>query len=181
MEMLAIIILVACSVLGFAAIFFTTFGTFIILVGSFVYAFMTDFSILNTQALIILVILYLIGEVSENLFIIIGAKKYGASNLAVAGAFVGGIAGAVIGTSFFGVGLFLSTLLGVFLGAFIVELTLQKDLVKSAKAALGGVIGRILSMGAKIVIALFMFFVIYYYFNQSLQPQAVFTTVLLGE
>ncbi|MFC1708940.1 DUF456 family protein [Candidatus Omnitrophota bacterium] len=178
METLAIIILIFCSILGFGAIFFTTFGTLVILIGSFLYAFMTDFVVLDMQALIILVILYLVGEVSEYLFIIAGAKKLGASNMAVVGAFVGGLVGALFGTLFFGIGLFLSTLLGVFLGAFIVELTIHKDLVKSAKAALGGVVGRVLSIGAKVIIALSMFMVIYYFFNQNAQD--AITTVVLG-
>jgi len=178
MESLALIILVACSVIGFGAIFFTTFGTLIILIGSCLYALMTNFSILNVQALIILLVLYLFGEILEYVFIIAGAKKLGASNLAVLGALIGGIVGAVVGTLFLTIGLFLSTLLGVFLGAFLVELILQKDLVKSAKAAIGGVVGRILSIGAKIIIAFSMFFVIYcYHFSQS--SQGVITTVLL--
>ena len=167
METLALVILLICSILGFGAIFFTTFGTLIILIGSLFYALMTNFSILNMQALVILLMLYLIGEISEYLFIIAGAKKLGASNLAVAGAFIGGIVGAALGALFFGIGLFLSTLLGVFLGAFVVEFTMQKDLVKSAKAALGGTVGRILSIGAKVMIAIAMFFVIFYYFSQS--------------
>ena len=97
----------------------------------------------------------------------------------VVGALVGGVVGALVGVSFFGIGLFLSTLLGVFLGAFLIELILQRDLVKSAKAALGGVVGRILSIGAKVIIAFSMFFVIYYYFSQS--TQEVFSVVFLRQ
>ncbi|MBL7198138.1 MAG: DUF456 domain-containing protein [Candidatus Omnitrophica bacterium] len=173
MESLALIILVICSILGFGAIFFTTFGTLIILIGSFLYAALTNFSILNVQALLILVVLYLFGEVLEYIFIVAGAKKLGASNMAVVGALIGGTLGALVGTLFLGIGLFLSTLLGVFLGAFLVELIIQRDLIKSAKAAAGGVIGRILSIGAKAIIAFFMFFVIYYCFTHN--TQQVFT------
>lgn len=177
METLALIILIICSVLGFGAIFFTTFGTLIILIGSFLYAFMTDLSVLNIQSLVVLTILYLIGEVLESVFTIIGAKRLGASNLAIAGAFIGGTAGAMLGTIYFHIDLFLSTMLGVFLGAFIIELILKRNLAKSAKAAFGGVVGRILSIVAKAAIALAMFFVIYHYFSKN-SPQTNFTVVL---
>ena len=156
MEILALAILVIFSLIGFAAIFFTTFGTFIILIGAVLYAVMTGLSIIGLKILLILVTLYLCGEVLEYIFIIVGAKRLGASNPAVLGAIIGGIAGAVIGAGFFGVGLILGTFLGIFLGAFLVELVIQKDLVKSLKAGAGSVLGRAGSIVAKMVIALIM-------------------------
>ena len=160
MEVLAIAILVIFSLIGFAAIFFTTFGTLIILLGSFFYAGLTNFAILDIKILIILLTLYLCGEVLEYVFIIIGSKKFGASNAAVVGAIIGAIIGAAAGTAIFGIGLLLGTFLGIFLGAFLVELIIQKDLVKSLKAGLGGVLGRVGSIVAKVIIAMIMFSVI---------------------
>ncbi len=86
MEIIALVILIIFSLIGFAAIFFTTFGTLIILIGSALYALLTGFSIINLKVLLILFTLYLCGEVLEYVFIIIGAKKLGASNPAVAAA-----------------------------------------------------------------------------------------------
>jgi len=160
METLALVILIIFSLVGFGAIFFTTFGTLIILIGSVLYAILTNFQILSIKSLSILLLLYLCGEVLEYVFIIVGSKKLGASNLAVIGALIGGVLGAIIGAMFLGIGLFLSTLIGIFLGAFLVELIVQRDLIKSAKAAMGGVIGRVLSIGAKVVIAISMFIVL---------------------
>ena len=160
MELLALSILIASSLIGFIAIFFTTFGTLIILIGSIAYASLTQFSILSLRTLIILFTLYLCGEVLEYACIIIGSKKLGASNAAVVGALIGGILGAIIGTSFFGVGLILGTFLGIFLGAFLIELIIQKDLIRSLKAGVGGVLGRIGSIIAKVIIAAVMFAVI---------------------
>lgn len=160
MEAAALVILIILSVVGFAAIFFTTFGTLIILIGSLLYATLTNFSILGTKALIVLLSLYLCGEVLEYLFVIIGGKKFGASNSAVIGALVGGIVGALAGVAFLGVGLVLGTFLGIFLGAFLVELFIQRDLVKSLKSGAGGVIGRIGSIAAKVVIAIVMLTII---------------------
>jgi len=160
MEMFAISILVIFSLLGFAAIFFTTFGTLIILLGSLFYAFLTDFMLIDIKTLIILLTLYLCGEVIEYIFVILGAKKFGASNIAAIGALIGGILGALIGGVMFGLGLIPSTFLGIFLGAFLVELTIHKDLVKSLKAGIGGVLGRIGSIAAKVILALIMFYII---------------------
>jgi len=157
---MALAILVIFGLIGFAAIFFTTFGTLIILIGAIFYSFLTDFLILDIRALIILLTLYLCGEVLEYVFIIIGSKKFGASNAAVIGAIVGGILGAVVGAPLLGIGLLLGTFLVIFLGAFLVELIIQKDLVKSLKAGLGGVIGRVGSIVAKVIIAIIMFFII---------------------
>lgn len=156
MEGLALAILVILSLVGFAAIFFTTFGTLIILIGSLSYAALTDFSIITVKTLLVLLVLYLCGEVLEYVFIIIGGKKFGASNAAVVGSLIGGIIGAIAGAGFLGIGLILGTFLGIFLGAFFVELFIQKDLVKSLKSGAGGVIGRIGSIAAKAVIGLVM-------------------------
>ncbi|UCB56448.1 MAG: DUF456 domain-containing protein [Candidatus Omnitrophota bacterium] len=161
MEALALAILIIFSLAGLAAIFFTTFGTLIILIGSLLYALLTNFSIISVKTLIILTIFYLCGEVLEYFFIIIGAKKLGASNAAAFGALIGGIFGAILGAvGFFGVGLLAGTFLGIFLGAFLVELFIQRNLVKSLKSGAGGVIGRVGSIIAKVAIAIIMLSII---------------------
>jgi len=157
MELAALVILVIFSMLGFAAIFFTNFGTVIILIGSILYAILTNFSVISIKTLLILLTLYLAGEISEYVFIIAGARKFGSSNKAAIGALIGGILGAIIGAGFFGIGLLLGTFLGVFLGAFLVELFIRKDLLSSLKAGAGAVSGRIASIVAKVIIAIIMF------------------------
>lgn len=157
MEILALTILIIFSLIGFAAIFFTTFGTLIILIGAVLYAFLTGFTIIGLKGLLVLLTLYLGGEVLEYVFIILGAKKLGASNAAAVGAVIGGIAGAVGGAMFFGIGLILGTFLGIFLGAFLVELIIQRDLIKSLKSGAGSVLGRAGSIIAKVAIAAIMF------------------------
>ena len=159
-DILAVIILILFSLVGFVAIFFTTFGTLIIMIGALIYAAMTGFDVLTIKYLIILLTLYFCGEVSEYLFIIIGGKKFGASNRAIFGALIGAIVGAILGTAFFGVGILLGTFFGIFLGAFIAELFLKKDIKKSLKAGTGGVLGRAGSIVAKLVIAIVMLMII---------------------
>ncbi len=160
METLALIIFVLLSLIGFAAIFFTTFGTLIILIGAFLYALLTGFTSLTVPGLLLVITLYLCGEVMEYLCVIIGAKKIGASNAAAAGAIAGGLAGALAGILLLGTGIVLSTFLGIFLGAFLVEYLVQRDLVRSLKAGAGGLLGRIGSIFAKVIIAAAMLAVV---------------------
>jgi uncharacterized protein YqgC (DUF456 family) len=157
MEIAALLILVLFSLVGFAAIFFTTFGTLIILIGSVLYAFLTDFTFITLRTLLILLALYAAGEMIEYVSIIFGAKKLGASNAAVVGALIGGIVGAAAGAGIAGIGLILGAFLGVFLGGFLVELAVNKDVINALKAGTGGVLGRLGSVIVKIVIALVMF------------------------
>ena len=156
MEVVALVLLILFSLVGFAAIFFTTFGTLIILIGSILYALLTGFYLITLKTLLILLTLYFCGEVLEYALIIVGAKKFGASNAATAGAIIGGILGAILGVAFFGVGLILGTFFGIFLGAFLVELLIQKDLVRSLKSGAGSVLGRFGSIVVKIIIAIIM-------------------------
>jgi len=160
MEILALILLMLFGLIGFAAIFFTTFGTLLILIGSILYALLTNFSIISIKTLLVILTLYLCGEVLEYVFVIMGAKKLGASNKAVIGAVAGGIIGAVLGAGFLGIGIILGTFLGIFLGAFFVEFAVHKDLVKSLRAGTGGLLGRFGSIIAKTIIAIAMFIIL---------------------
>jgi uncharacterized protein YqgC (DUF456 family) len=156
----ALTLLILLSLTGFAAIFFTTFGTLIILAGAIIYALITGLEVITLKTLLILLVVYAFGELIEYFSIIIGAKKFGASNAAVVGAIVGAIPGAVIGSAFFGIGIIFGTFLGIFLGAFLVEFILQRDLIRSLKAGTGGILGRLGSILGKVIIALIMFWII---------------------
>lgn len=157
MEILATAILIIFGLAGFAAIFFTTFGTLIILAGSVLYAFMTGFSIVSLKIILILSAFYLLGELLEYALVILGTKKFGATNAAVIGGLAGGILGAILGVMFFGIGIILGTFVGIFLGAFLLELLVKRDVIKSLKAGTGGVLGRIGAIAAKVIIAIIMF------------------------
>lgn len=156
MESVALLLLIFFIVVGFAAIFFTTFGTFIMMAGTLLYAVMTDFEIITPKLLGILFVLYVIGELLEFIFTVIGAKKFGASNAAAVGAVAGGVLGAVIGTGFFGIGIIPGTFCGIFLGAFLVEQLLYKEWRRSFNAGVGSLAGRIGSIVAKCFIAIIM-------------------------
>ena len=160
MELTAAAILAICAVIGFVLIFFSSVGTLLIMAGAAAYAAITNFTVIDVKTLIILFTLYLASEVLEYIFIIVIAKKLGASNWAVLGAIAGGILGGMFGASFFGVGIALGVIMGIFLGAFLVELLLHKDLKQSLKAGLGGVFGRLLSIAVKVAVAVIMLAII---------------------
>lgn len=160
MEFLALTILAVFSIIGLAAIFFTTFGTLVILIGTAIYAALTQFSVVTGKTFLILAMLYACGEVLEYLFIVIGAKKFGASNAAAIGAIIGGIIGAIFGIPIVGVGPILGAFVGIFWGAFLVELIIQRDLIKSLKSGIGSILGRIGSIVIKFIIAIIMLTII---------------------
>lgn len=160
MEAIALTLLVASALAGFVAIFFTPVGTLTIMLGVVVYALMTSFAIISLQILILLVVLYGLGELIEFIAIAFGAKMFGASNKAVLGAIVGGVLGAILGVFFFGIGVIVGAFLGIFVGAFSVEYYEHKDVYRSLKAGAGGVVGRVGAIGGKVVIALVMMGVI---------------------
>jgi len=160
MEWLALSILILSCLIGFVAVFVTTVGTLIILCGAVAYAWMTGFAALPLGGLVILLVLYLVGEVLEYVLAFVGARRLGASKAAAMGALVGGFLGAVAGAPVVGVGVFVGMLLGVFLGAFLVELVRGGDARRSLRAGAAGLAGRGLAIAAKSVIALAMFGVI---------------------
>jgi len=153
MSYLAFVILILFSVVGFFAIFFTTFGTFLIVAGAVIFSMMTHFSFLSINSLFVIGALYVFGEIMEYVAVVVGAKKLGASNTAVLGAILGGIFGAMVGVGLMGVGVILGTFLGIFLGAFLLEFLVRRDFKQSIKAGIGGILGRVGSVAAKLVIA----------------------------
>lgn len=162
LEILAATILIIFSVAGFSAIFFTNFGTLIIFLGALIYAGLTRFSELTVNNILLLTVLYLLGEICEYLLVVVGVKKFGASSRAAAGAVIGGIIGAVLGAGFLGIGILPGTFLGIFLGAFIPEILSKKSLAVSAKAGMGGVAGRISLIFVKLILGTTMLAIIIY-------------------
>lgn len=161
MEIAALIILCVLTLTGFILLFFINSGTILILAGAFLFGLMTEFHLITGKLLLFLLGLYVLGEVLEYVFIVMVGKKMGASPAAIAGMIAGGIAGAVLGAVYAGVGAVTGTFLGIFIGAFIIELIIHGDIIRSLKSSLGGVIGRVASMAAKVFIAMLMIGIIF--------------------
>lgn len=156
MEFAALIIFILFSILAFVLISLTNNGTSLIFLGALIYALMTGLAIVDVPLLIILFGLFVLGEVLEFVCVIILGKKFGASKQAIIAMLIGGIAGAILGAPFFGVGAFAGAFLGIFIGAFSAEILYKRDFKKSLKASLGGVLGRAISMLLKFLIAIAM-------------------------
>ena len=164
MEAIAIaglIIFYLVLLVGVVSIFFGIFGTLIIFLDALIYGFLTNFERIGLKVLLILFCLYLVGELLEYVFIVIGAKKFGASTKAIIGGLVGGVVGAIVGTTALPIiGTAMGAFLGLFLGAFVVELATKKKLAASLRAGTGSFLGRLGAIGAKFVIAIAMIVIV---------------------
>mgnify|MGYP000872163690 CR=1 FL=1 len=159
---LAYVVLLLTSAAGVILVFFDFFGTFLIFAGAVVFAALTDFSVLDGVSLIVLGLLYLLGEGMEFLTVITGARSFGASKAGVAGAVSGGVAGAVIGAGFFGIGAIAGMFGGIVLGAFAAEFMARRGFRQSLQSGLGSVLGRAGSIAVKLAVAFCMIgFMIY--------------------
>jgi hypothetical protein len=158
-EIAGALLLLLFMLVGLTAVFFTSLGTLIIFTGILLYAFSTGLVIIDIKVLAAVLVLYLIGEGIELLFTIMGVKKFGATNAAVAGALVGAIAGAVGGSAAAGIGIIAGTFIGIFAGGFLAELLVKRSIGGALKAGTGGVIGRLGAVVVKFVIASVMIFI----------------------
>jgi uncharacterized protein len=124
-------------------------GSPLILLGAFIYAWYTDFTVITWGVLLILFALTLLSQMVEYLATIIGAKKYGASRWGIAGAVAGGLIG------FFAGGV-LGIIAGPFLGALVGELLYGRTIGTSMKIGFGTLVGFIGGAIGKLIIALAM-------------------------
>lgn len=123
-------------------------GTPLVFIGVYVYAWLTDFTIISRNLIIIFLILTVISVVIEYISSSIGSKKFGASKLGFIGAFLG----AVIGVFFAPWGIILGPLLGALLG----ELITGKKIKTALRSGTGAVIGFFGGTFLKIVISFIM-------------------------
>lgn len=163
MEALLTLLFLIFMVLAWFLSFFGGIGTLLILLGALLYSVFTGFEIITPKVLLALALLYLTGELFDYAFIALGAKLSGASKKAIFGAIIGGLMGAAISLSTFGVGIVPLTLLGIFLGAFLVELKEKKDFLKALRAGVGSLTGRFGAVIFKVLIGLLMLGIIFYH------------------
>ncbi len=144
-------------------------GTFLILLGAVLSGLLTHFFLPSFVLLIVLVVLYLTGEVLDALFAAAGAKKFGASRGGVWGAFLGALAGGLLGSLFFGIGALPGLLIGIFSGAFLGEYFSRRNFLQSLKSGTGSVLGTLLSIVVKGMIGMVMLVLIAFQFVQKLK------------
>ena len=108
-------------------------GTPLVFAGIYIYAWLTGFTIISRNLIIVFLILTVVSVLIEYISSSIGSKKFGASKLGFVGAFLG----AVIGVFFVPWGL----IIGPLLGALIGELIVGKKLKEAFRSGTGAVIG----------------------------------------
>ena len=123
-------------------------GILLVFGGLFLAAWADGFQHVGAIALSIIVALAVLSLVADFAASLLGAKRVGASPLALAGAALGGFIGVFLGIP--------GLLLGPFIGAFAGEYLARGRLVQAGKVGLGTWLGLIVAAVAKVVIAFLM-------------------------
>ena len=111
-------------------------------------AWIEDFAYVGWGTLAVLAALTLLTYLADFVAGALGARRYGASPRAIAGATIGALGGIFLGLP--------GVLLGPFLGAVIGELTAQRGLHAAGRAGLGATIGLAIGVAAKLALAFSM-------------------------
>ncbi len=120
----------------------------LMLAGMLLGAWIDDFQRIGAPSLIILTILAVAMTAIDFIAGALGAKKLGASRMAVIGATIGSILGIFAGI----VGL----ILGPFVGAFVGEMIAQGDAYRAGKVGLATWLGMVIGTVAKVALAFVM-------------------------
>jgi uncharacterized protein YqgC (DUF456 family) len=123
-------------------------GVTLVLAGMMLGAWIDGFTRVGWMTLAILAALTALALLADVVGGLIGAKRVGASRLALIGAAIGGLVGL-----FFGL---IGALIGPFVGAVAGELASRRRLGQAARVGLGTWVGLALSLVAKVVIVFMM-------------------------
>ena len=127
-------------------------GLWLMLAGTFFYAWWTHFHLIGRYTLLVLLALALLGEVLETRSAGAGARRAGATRRGLWGALIGGILGGLLLTIPFPlIGTLIGVCIGTFAGAVIGELSGGAEGWRSAavglSAAKGRFVGTFLKLG----------------------------------
>ena len=123
-------------------------GVLLVFGGLFLAAWAEDFHRVGAVGLSIIGALALLSLAADFVSSLLGAKRVGASPLALAGAAIGGVVGIFLGLP--------GILLGPFIGAVAGEYLARGRLVQAGKVGVGTWIGLLVAAVAKVVIAFLM-------------------------
>ncbi|HUW25156.1 MAG TPA: DUF456 domain-containing protein [Gallionella sp.] len=123
-------------------------GAVILFAGLVLAAWAEDFVFIGGGTLAILAVLALLTYVVDFGAGILGARHFGASRRAMAGAMLGAILGIFFGLP--------GLLLGPFIGAAVGEFSTQRSLGAAGKAGIGATLGLVLGVAAKLALAFSM-------------------------
>ena len=116
--------------------------------GLLVGAWAEDFHYVGTGTLVVLALLAVLTYVVDFFSTVLGAKRFGASGRAMAGAAIGAVVGIFLGL--------IGVLIGPFIGAMLGELSNRRDLQAASMAGIGTTIGLLLGTAVKLALAFTM-------------------------
>lgn len=149
MDVLWWILSVALIALGVAGTVLPALpGTLFVLAGIVLGAWIDGFTRVGWPSVTVVAVLAVIAWVLDYVAGLMGAKKAGASKLALLGAAIGTVAGLLMGL----VGVFFMPLVGAAIGEYLA----QKDHGRAVKVGVATWVGIMLGMIAKVVIAFMM-------------------------
>ncbi len=159
---------IALSIFMLLGLVMTPFGlpgNWLIFACGIIYGFTSHWSKFGIGYITFLVGIALAGEVLEFFSAAVGARRFGSSRGGEIAAFVGSIAGLLIGSGIAPIiGSLIGAFAGAFLGAFLYEFNRMDDTRHAARAGLGALLGRTVAMGIKELIGLIMAGSLVYYF-----------------
>jgi uncharacterized protein YqgC (DUF456 family) len=143
-QILALVFLILAMPAGLIAVVLGLPGTWIILVASTVYAWLTAFTAITMQLILALLILAAAAEIMDLIAAMWGARRYGGSKKAMLGTMLGGILGAIVmAPLFLGFGAVLGAFFGAFAGAFLVTYLEQRKMDEAVRVGWGAFLGRV--------------------------------------
>ena len=150
-----LIILILSMPAGLIAVVLGLPGTWLVLVASVLYGWLTDFAIITPQLLLGLLALAVVAELLDLTLGLWGARRYGGTKKAMVGTMIGGILGAVaLSPMLFGFGTIVGAFLGAFVGAFSITYLEQRKMDEAMQVGWGALLGRVFAMvfkGAAVV------------------------------
>ncbi|MFA4948076.1 MAG: DUF456 domain-containing protein [Candidatus Krumholzibacteriia bacterium] len=150
-----LVVLYAVLFLLNVLIFAGVAGSWITLAAITVYAAATRFSDVGWKMLLVMAGITAAGEIVESLLGVLYVARKGATKWGVLGAFVGGLAGAAVGTAIIPLaGSILFGFLGAFAGAVASEYAYYRSLDRALRTGFFAFIGKLLAMLVKFALAL---------------------------
>jgi len=154
MTVLAIVLLIALSVIGLALIPLGLPGLWIMVGGILAYGWLTGFRSVGVIMIAIVLGIAFFAEIVDNWLGFRFAKRYGGSTRSGWGALLGGLVGAVIGVPIALIGSVIGAFVGSFIGAALFELSYSRHAGVAARAGWGAVMGRVAAVAVKIALGI---------------------------
>lgn len=158
------ILLILCLLLGIILTCLNLPGNLLIFLTVLAYGFYENFNNITYELLLILLLLWLTGELAEFLTGAWAIKKVHASKNTFKAAIVGAVIGSMLGTAIIPIlGSMLGAIAGAFVASYLAEYQETLDFKKSKQVAFRAAKGQLIGTVLKIIIAFIMAATIIYH------------------